>query len=267
MSIGQRIKLIRSHAGITRDEFAERIGIHKNTLANYESGERKPDYDVTVKICQVFKVHPLWLLIGEGFQAEGDVIVEGINKDGRGTERPLYYQLDQDWSKRVLRELNIKGKTDSWLVKETNLSKDRIYALLYKGAIPTLEEIWQIADVIKVDRRYLAERSPFKADHSEPHQYQTISKNQILTIAEAVADTGLTGDSAREITAILYDICAQPINIGKASLDALKKIISLAQEIGMIFSRSKVEGVEIPEGALKRLVNWGTEAASVKKEI
>ena len=267
MSIGQRIKLIRSHANITRDEFADRIGIHRNTLGNYESGERKPDYDVIVKICHVFNVHPLWLLIGVGFQTEGDVIIEGINKDRRGVETTLYYQLDQDWSKRVLRELNVKGKTDSWLVKETNISKNRIYDLLYKGAIPSVKEIWQIADVMKVDGRYLAERSPFKADHIEPHRYQTINKNQILTIAEAIADSGLTGESAREITAILYDICAQPINIGKASLDALKKIISLAQEIGTIFSRSKIEDVEIPEGALKRLVKWGTEVAAVKKEI
>lgn len=61
-TIGERIRQIRGER--SREEFALKIGIHKNTLANYEQGRRSPDSLFLVTLCRLEKVDPAWLLDG-----------------------------------------------------------------------------------------------------------------------------------------------------------------------------------------------------------
>lgn len=42
-SLGLRIKKERERLGMTQGEFAEKLGIHRNTQARYETGAREPD--------------------------------------------------------------------------------------------------------------------------------------------------------------------------------------------------------------------------------
>lgn len=62
--IGERIKIVRGEESLPA--FAERFGVHKNTLIRYEKGESQPDAAFLKKICDKFNVHPTWLLTGEG---------------------------------------------------------------------------------------------------------------------------------------------------------------------------------------------------------
>ncbi|MBI2354248.1 MAG: helix-turn-helix transcriptional regulator [Deltaproteobacteria bacterium] len=65
MNLGERIKLIRG--ATSRDKFAPLTGISKNTLVNYETGDRTPSADYLAKILELFPdISPAWLLIGEG---------------------------------------------------------------------------------------------------------------------------------------------------------------------------------------------------------
>lgn len=45
---GERLKNERIRLGLNQAEFAERLGIHKNTQTNYESGKRKPSNEYYV---------------------------------------------------------------------------------------------------------------------------------------------------------------------------------------------------------------------------
>lgn len=61
-----RIKQIREKQGLTQEEFGKRIGSARNTIANYESGNRCPSNAVVNSICREFKVNEHWLRTGEG---------------------------------------------------------------------------------------------------------------------------------------------------------------------------------------------------------
>ena len=62
----ERIKKIRRELNLTQQEFAERIGIKRNTIANYETGRNDPADSVISLICREFNVREEWLRTGEG---------------------------------------------------------------------------------------------------------------------------------------------------------------------------------------------------------
>lgn len=63
-SIHERLKEARGNLG--RDEFAEILGVHKNTLGRYERGESEPTSGLLALLCTKFGISPQWLLFGAG---------------------------------------------------------------------------------------------------------------------------------------------------------------------------------------------------------
>ena len=62
----ERIKKIRRMLDLTQQEFASRIGIKRNTIANYEAGRNEPIDSVISLICREFNVNEEWLRTGKG---------------------------------------------------------------------------------------------------------------------------------------------------------------------------------------------------------
>lgn len=61
-----RIKELREALGMTQEKFSERIGLARNSVANYEIGRRAPTNAVLVSICREFNVNENWIRTGEG---------------------------------------------------------------------------------------------------------------------------------------------------------------------------------------------------------
>lgn len=61
-----RIKEIRKELNLTQQEFADRIGVKRNTIATYESGRNTPIDAVISLICREFSVNKEWLRNGTG---------------------------------------------------------------------------------------------------------------------------------------------------------------------------------------------------------
>ena len=61
-----RIKKIRKDAGMTQQQFADRIGVSRNTIATYETSIRVPIEAIIVSICREFHVNEEWLRTGQG---------------------------------------------------------------------------------------------------------------------------------------------------------------------------------------------------------
>lgn len=61
-----RIKAIRKHFDLTQQEFADKIGVKRNTIATYESGRNQPIDAVIGLICREFKIKEDWLRTGNG---------------------------------------------------------------------------------------------------------------------------------------------------------------------------------------------------------
>ena len=67
----ERIKELRKALDLTQQEFADKLGIKRGTLANYEIGRNPPIDAVISLLCREFRVNESWLRTGEGemFQA------------------------------------------------------------------------------------------------------------------------------------------------------------------------------------------------------
>ena len=63
--MGNRIKELRQALGLTQQEFADRIGVKRGAIANYEIGRNASDTSVAL-ICREFGVSEHWLRTGEG---------------------------------------------------------------------------------------------------------------------------------------------------------------------------------------------------------
>ena len=68
----ERIRKIRRDLNLTQQEFAERIGIKRNTVANYETGRNEPVDAVISLICREFNVNEEWLRYGTGDKRAAD---------------------------------------------------------------------------------------------------------------------------------------------------------------------------------------------------
>lgn len=64
--LGERIKQIRLAAGLTQQQFAERIGLSRNFIAVIETSGRKPSDRTVSDICREFGVSLAWLENGVG---------------------------------------------------------------------------------------------------------------------------------------------------------------------------------------------------------
>lgn len=62
----KRIKKIRKTLDLTQQEFAERIGVKRNTVATYEMEKSKPNDWAVSLICREFNVNKEWLRTGIG---------------------------------------------------------------------------------------------------------------------------------------------------------------------------------------------------------
>ena len=58
----ERLKELRLSSGLTQKEVAEKVGLTKNALGNYEAGIREPYLTILIKLCDLFDVSADYLL-------------------------------------------------------------------------------------------------------------------------------------------------------------------------------------------------------------
>lgn len=95
--MNERIKELRKTLGLTQEKFANRIGIKRNTLANYEIGRNEPIDAVISLICKEYRVNENWLRTGEGemfipLPEEDEVAayISDLLEDDPDNPNPLY---------------------------------------------------------------------------------------------------------------------------------------------------------------------------------
>lgn len=64
--MNERLKKLRKTLDLTQQEFADRIGSKRNTIAKYETDTNVPSAAVISLICREFNVNENWLRTGEG---------------------------------------------------------------------------------------------------------------------------------------------------------------------------------------------------------
>ena len=61
MELRKRIKELRISLKLTQPEFAEKLGVTKRAVQEWEAGRRTPSEPVLRQIEQTFSVNPEWL--------------------------------------------------------------------------------------------------------------------------------------------------------------------------------------------------------------
>lgn len=64
-SIGDRLKAIRTRAGLAQAAFGEVLGYSRRAIINWEQGTAEPSIGVLGKLCRLFDVDPKWVVMGE----------------------------------------------------------------------------------------------------------------------------------------------------------------------------------------------------------
>lgn len=126
--MNNRIKTIRTTANLTQQEFADKLGIKRGTIANYELGRNEPIDAVIRMICQEFGISEHWLRTGEGNMripmSRDEEIADMVGKALSG---------DNEFKKSVIRmictrsesELDALEKMLTHLVEDTQKNKDQ----------------------------------------------------------------------------------------------------------------------------------------------
>lgn len=102
--MNSRIKEIREAEKLTQEEFGKRIGSARNTIANYETGNRTPSNAVITSICREFNVNEEWLRTGEG-----EMKIERSEEERFAKNMQAILKTDND---TIIRWANTIAETD-----------------------------------------------------------------------------------------------------------------------------------------------------------
>jgi transcriptional regulator with XRE-family HTH domain len=81
-TLGERIKYLQKNSGKNQVEFAQSLGVSKGSLLLYQKNGRSPDSSFLITLCEMYRVNPAWLLLGEN----EPFILERIQEKGSAKE-------------------------------------------------------------------------------------------------------------------------------------------------------------------------------------
>lgn len=113
-----RIKMVRKSADLTQQEFADRIGVSRGALANYEVGRNEPIDAVISLICREFNINEEWLRTGKG-KKERPV---SRNAEIEAFMNSVMHGEDADFRRRLVAVL-AKLDTSEWELLEKMAQK------------------------------------------------------------------------------------------------------------------------------------------------
>ena len=118
--MNERIKKLRKALDLTQQEFADKIGMKRNTVANYETDRNEPSNSVISLICKTFNVSETWLRTGEG-----EMFVERTRDDELAAFMDeLLAEESADFRRRLVTALS-RLKPEQWEALEAVALEDR----------------------------------------------------------------------------------------------------------------------------------------------
>lgn len=100
MDFCNRLKELRTQAGLTQLQLAQRLGLTKSVISFYELSERAPSPDVLIRLATLFHVSTNYLL---GLDKRETLDVTGLDPDDIAILRTLTERLRQKSNGRSAR--------------------------------------------------------------------------------------------------------------------------------------------------------------------
>lgn len=106
----KRIKELRCSMGLTQQQFADRLGLKRQTIAAYEVGNTEPSNATLLSICREYKVNENWLRTGEGEMKATQTTQERYNFNLEKLQR-----VDDE---TIIRWVNVIAETNPKVLKQ-----------------------------------------------------------------------------------------------------------------------------------------------------
>lgn len=115
--MNERIKELRKYLKLTQEEFASKLDLSRNFIAQIESGTKIPSERTIKDICRIYKVNYQWITNGLGemfYDDDGDAqtivdsVMTGDNEFAKKILVSLAKLSEERWQqlKEILEELN-----------------------------------------------------------------------------------------------------------------------------------------------------------------
>lgn len=65
-TLGERLKFVQKRTGKTLPDFAKSLRISRDSLINYQKNRTNPDSRLLSTLCEMYRINPVWLLLGKG---------------------------------------------------------------------------------------------------------------------------------------------------------------------------------------------------------
>ncbi len=102
--VGKRLRRIRSQMELTREQFAEQVGISPQFLAEIENGKKGMSADTLFKICARFDLSADYLLLGKTSFAQ---LSDPVQKALSGFSEP-YVELTEEIIRAIEKVATVK---------------------------------------------------------------------------------------------------------------------------------------------------------------
>lgn len=120
----ERIKELRKALGFTQQQFADRIGVKRNTVGQYEIGRNPPTDTVITLICREFSVNEDWLRNGKGEmfvpKSRNEELFEFVTKAAEGPKNDIRAKLLTVMSRLTDEQWELLADVARQLVDEDN---------------------------------------------------------------------------------------------------------------------------------------------------
>lgn len=144
-----RIKMIRTDKNMTQAEFANLLGVKRNTIAMYESNGRTPAEAVIISICRTFHVREEWLRTGEGEMYEQNA-------------HTILDQLADEYRLGPAGRLIIQAA-----LKMYDIGGERAFVEMIRELLPVMDEIIREAEGRKFNAGLAGQGEPQERSASE----------------------------------------------------------------------------------------------------
>lgn len=79
--LGERIRRLREERGLSQKQLAERIGVKKQSVSNWENGNAMPSMDKFLQLVEFFRTTPNYML---GYEIKAGIDVTGLSENEIG---------------------------------------------------------------------------------------------------------------------------------------------------------------------------------------
>ena len=159
MTLGEKIKFLRSKESITQEEFAEKLNVSRSAIAKWETDNGTPDIANLKMISQMFEIS-IDDLLNDEFRISDSVIDEEETDNGCEVYEGYYWDIElKGWNDGV-NDVLIIGEDEDFIFyqkKENQLygviGKRYITSIRRKGALNT-----EYDHSVCIDRSYFCKK-------------------------------------------------------------------------------------------------------------